>query len=46
MEVAERVEQAAAFRRLHDPGRLLILANAWDAVCRLHRSCGASAWVG
>jgi hypothetical protein len=21
MEVAERVEQAAAFRRLHDPGR-------------------------
>jgi 2-methylisocitrate lyase-like PEP mutase family enzyme len=36
--------RAAAFRALHDPGRLLILANAWDAgSARLIESCGATA---
>ena len=32
------------FRRLHDPGELLILPNAWDAAsARLVEECGASA---
>ena len=36
-------ERAAAFRRLHDEG-LLILANAWDAgTARLMQSLGAKA---
>jgi len=35
---------ADVFRRLHDPGRLLILANAWDAAgARLIEECGAPA---
>lgn len=35
---------AERFRRLHDPGRLLVLANAWDAgSARLIESCGAAA---
>jgi 2-methylisocitrate lyase-like PEP mutase family enzyme len=34
----------ATFRRLHDPGSLLLLANAWDAgSARLIESCGAAA---
>ena len=35
---------AAAFRRLHAPGALLILANAWDAgSARVIEECGAAA---
>lgn len=41
MTIAER---AAAFRALHDPGKMLILANAWDAgSARLIEACGAPA---
>lgn len=32
------------FRRLHAPGQLLVLPNAWDAgSARLIESCGATA---
>ena len=32
------------FRRLHQPGQLLVLPNAWDAgSARLIESCGATA---
>jgi 2-methylisocitrate lyase-like PEP mutase family enzyme len=35
---------AQEFRRLHAPGQLLVLANAWDAgSARLIESCGAAA---
>ena len=35
---------AAAFRRLHAPGQLLVLPNAWDAAsARLIESVGAAA---
>ncbi len=37
-------ERATAFRALHDPGKMLILANAWDAgSARLIEACGAPA---
>jgi 2-methylisocitrate lyase-like PEP mutase family enzyme len=37
-------EQAREFRRLHGPGRLLLLPNAWDAgSARLIETCGAEA---
>ena len=37
-------ERAAAFRRLHAPGELLILPNAWDAgSAKVIESCGAAA---
>lgn len=37
-------ERVAAFKALHAPGELLILANAWDAgTARLVESCGARA---
>lgn len=33
-----------SFRRLHEPGRILVLANAWDAgSARIIESCGAAA---
>jgi 2-methylisocitrate lyase-like PEP mutase family enzyme len=36
--------QALAFHALHGPGRLLVLANAWDAgSARLIEACGAEA---
>jgi 2-methylisocitrate lyase-like PEP mutase family enzyme len=36
--------RAQAFRRLHEPGALLLLPNAWDAgSARLVESCGATA---
>ena len=36
--------RAARFRRLHAPGELLVLPNAWDAgSARLVESCGATA---
>jgi 2-methylisocitrate lyase-like PEP mutase family enzyme len=36
--------QAETFRRLHDPGRLLVLANVWDAAsAALFQSLGAEA---
>ncbi len=35
---------AAEFRRLHEPGRILVLANAWDAAsARVLEECGAKA---
>ena len=37
-------ERAAAFHRLHAPGQLLVLPNAWDAAsARLMESLGAAA---
>jgi 2-methylisocitrate lyase-like PEP mutase family enzyme len=37
-------EHAATFRRLHAPGELLLLPNAWDAgSARMIESCGAAA---
>jgi len=37
-------ERAMEFRRLHEPGQLLVLPNAWDAgSARLVESCGATA---
>ncbi len=37
-------DRAGEFRRLHEPGQLLLLANAWDAgSARLIESCGAAA---
>lgn len=37
-------ELAQSFRRLHAPGQLLLLANAWDAAsARLVEACGAAA---
>jgi 2-methylisocitrate lyase-like PEP mutase family enzyme len=37
-------ERARVFRRLHGPGELLVLPNAWDAAsARLIESCGATA---
>jgi 2-methylisocitrate lyase-like PEP mutase family enzyme len=37
-------DQAAAFRRLHEPGKMLVLPNAWDAgSARVIEACGASA---
>jgi len=37
-------DRTREFRRLHEPGQLLLLANAWDAgSARLIESCGASA---
>ncbi len=37
-------DRAREFRRLHEPGQLLLLANAWDAgSARLIETCGASA---
>jgi 2-methylisocitrate lyase-like PEP mutase family enzyme len=36
--------RAQTFRRLHDPGQLLLLPNAWDAgSARLIEACGAAA---
>lgn len=36
--------RAEEFHRLHEPGRLLVLANAWDAgSARVIEACGASA---
>lgn len=43
MGIADR-NLSAAFRALHAPGRLLLLANAWDAgSARLLQECGAPA---
>jgi len=40
----ETTTHAKAFRELHAPGRMLLLANAWDAgSARLIESCGAAA---
>lgn len=37
-------ERATTFRALHDPGKMLILANAWDAgSARVIEACGAPA---
>ena len=43
--VAGRTEQlASAFRALHEPGRILLLPNAWDALsARVIQECGAQA---
>jgi 2-methylisocitrate lyase-like PEP mutase family enzyme len=41
---ASRTDHLAAFRRLHAPGELLVLPNAWDAATsRLAEACGARA---
>ncbi len=43
MSIADR-SVCAAFRELHAPGRLLVLANAWDAgSARIIEECGAPA---
>ncbi len=37
-------DRSRQFRRLHDPGNLLVLANVWDAgSARLIQTCGAAA---
>jgi 2-methylisocitrate lyase-like PEP mutase family enzyme len=42
--MAQAIDLASEFRRLHEPGRILVLPNAWDAAsARVLEECGAKA---